>query len=117
MDEVGELSPGTQVAAAQVLQEREFERRGRGQSIRIDCSRRACYESRSESAVPRHFRPDLIIRLSIPSSSAALAGRIDVPLVESFIDRYAAQAGRDPNRVDRNAPAVAPVVAGPGNIR
>ncbi len=33
LDEVGELSPDTQVALLRVLQEREFERVGGGQSI------------------------------------------------------------------------------------
>jgi transcriptional regulator with GAF, ATPase, and Fis domain len=36
LDEVGELSPDTQVALLRVLQEREFERVGGIQSIRVD---------------------------------------------------------------------------------
>jgi formate hydrogenlyase transcriptional activator len=121
LDEVGELSPDTQVALLRVLQEREFERVGGGQSIRIDVRVVAATNRDLKAAVANGtFREDLYYRLNVfPLEVPPLRARkADVPLlVEYFIDRYARKAGKKIRSVDRKALQLLQSYPWPGNIR
>ena len=66
LDEVGELSPDTQVALLRVLQEREFERVGGRQPIRVDV-RVIAATNRDLTAAANNgtFRQDLFYRLNV----------------------------------------------------
>src|SRR6202035_3910539 len=66
LDEVGELLPDTQVALLRVLQEREFERVGGTQAVRIDVRLIAATNRDLKTAVGNGaFRQDLFYRLNV----------------------------------------------------
>jgi transcriptional regulator with GAF, ATPase, and Fis domain len=121
LDEVGELSPDTQVALLRVLQEREFERIGGGQSIRVDVRVIAATNRDLKAAVAKGaYREDLYYRLNVfPVEMPPLrARRADIPLlVEYFVDRYARKAGKSIRRVDKKTLQLLQSYPWPGNIR
>ena len=121
LDEVGELLPDTQVALLRVLQEREFERVGGRQSIRVDVRVVAATNRDLKAAVANGtFREDLYYRLNVfPLEMPPLrARRTDIPLlVEYFIDRYARKAGKNIRSVDKKTLQLLQSYPWPGNIR
>ena len=121
LDEIGELLPDTQVALIRVLQEREFERVGGQQAIRVDVRVVAATHRDLEAAVANgSFREDLYYRLNVfPLEIPPLrARRADIPLlVEYFIDRYARKAGKNIRSVDNKTLQLLQSYPWPGNIR
>jgi PAS domain S-box-containing protein len=121
LDEVGELPPDTQVALLRVLQEREFERVGGTQSIRVDVRIIAATNRDLDAAVAGgSFRSDLFYRLQVfPIEIPPLRERRDdIPLlVEYFIDRYARKAGKNIRQVNQETLELLQSYAWPGNIR
>jgi PAS domain S-box-containing protein len=121
LDEVGELLPDTQVALLRVLQEREFERVGGGQSIRVDVRVIAATNRDLKAAVANGaLREDLYYRLNVfPLEMPPLrARRADIPLlVEYFVDRYARKAGKSIRSVDKKTLQLLQSYPWPGNIR
>src|SRR6202795_2396941 len=121
LDEVGELSPDTQAALLRVIQERELERVGGGQSIRIDVRVVAATNRDLKAAVANGtFREDLYYRLNVfPLEMPPLrTRRADIPLlVEYFIDRYGRKAGKSIRRVDKKTLQLLQSYPWPGNIR
>ena len=121
LDEVGELLPDTQVALLRVLQEREFERVGGRQSIRVDVRVIAATNRDLKAAVANGaFREDLYYRLNVfPLEMPPLrARRVDIPLlVEYFVDRYARKAGKSIRSIDKKTLQLLQSYPWPGNIR
>jgi len=121
LDEVGELSPDTQVALLRVLQEREFERVGGVHSIRVDVRVIAATNRDLKAAVADGiFREDLYYRLNVfPLEIPPLrARRADIHLlVDYFIDRYARKAGKSIRTVDKRTLQLLEAYPWPGNIR
>jgi PAS domain S-box-containing protein len=121
LDEVGELSPDTQVALLRVLQEREFERVGGGQPIRVDVRLIAATNRDLQAAVANGtFRQDLFYRLNVfPIEVPPLRERKNdiLMLVEYFAQRYATRAGKHIRLIDKKTLALLQSYAWPGNIR
>jgi PAS domain S-box-containing protein len=121
LDEVGELSPDTQVALLRVLQEREFERVGGRQPILVDVRVVAATNRDLKAAVTDGtFRQDLFYRLNVfPIEVPPLREREDdlLMLVEYFVQRYAKRAGKDIRSIDKKALALLQSYDWPGNIR
>ena len=121
LDEIGELAPDTQVALLRVLQEREFERVGSGQSIRVDVRVVAATNRDLKAAVADGtFRQDLFYRLSVfPIAVPPLRERKEdiLMLVEYFVQRYATKAGKNIRSIDKKALDVLQSYNWPGNIR
>ena len=121
LDEVGELSPDIQVALLRVLQEREFERVGGRDRIRVDVRVIAATNRDLAAAVTQGtFRQDLFYRLNVfPLEMPPLrARREDIPvLVEYFIGRYARKAGKKFRRVAKRTLDRLRSYPWPGNIR
>jgi transcriptional regulator with GAF, ATPase, and Fis domain len=121
LDEVGELLPDAQVALLRVLQEREFERVGGGQPIRVDVRVIAATNRDLKAAVADGtFREDLFYRLNVfPIEVPPLRERSDdiQMLAEYFIDRYARKAGKNITTVDKMTLRLLESYPWPGNIR
>ena len=121
LDEVGELLPESQVALLRVLQEREFERVGSGQATRVDVRVIAATNRQLEVAVrDRTFRRDLFYRLNVfPIATPPLRERKEdiLMLVEYFVRRYAAKAGKTIRSIDKKTMEALQAYDWPGNIR
>jgi len=121
LDEVGELSPDTQVALLRVLQEREFERVGGRQPIHVDVRVVAATNRDLKAAVGNGtFRQDLFYRLNVfPIEVPPLRERKDdlLMLVEYFVQRYAKRAGKNIRSIDKKALNLLRAYDWPGNIR
>jgi PAS domain S-box-containing protein len=117
LDEVGELLPDTQAALLRVLQEREFERVGGGQTIQVDV--RVIAATNRDLNVGA-FRQDLLYRLNVfPIEVPALRERKDdiLMLVEYFVQRYASRAGKNIRSIDQKTLDLLQSYDWPGNIR
>ena len=121
LDEVGELPHDTQVALLRVLQEREFERVGGAQTIRVDVRVITATNRDLTAAVANgSFRQDLFYRLNVfPIEVPPLRERADdiLMLVEYFVQRYAARAGKHFSSIDKKTLDLLQRYDWPGNIR
>jgi len=121
LDEVGELPLETQLALLRVLQEREFERVGGGQSIRADVRViAATHRDLTAAMAAGTFRSDLFYRLNVfPIEMPPLRDRReDIPmLVAYFVDRFASKAGKLFRAVSKRTLDRLQSYPWPGNIR
>lgn len=121
LDEVGELPPETQVALLRVLQEREFERVGGTQPVRVDVRIIAATNRDLKAATASGaFRQDLFYRLNVfPIDVPPLRERGDdiLVLVEHLVQRYARIAGKNIRSIDKNTLELFESYDWPGNIR
>jgi PAS domain S-box-containing protein len=121
LDEVGELLPETQVALLRVLQEREFERVGGAQAIRVDVRViTATNRDLAAAAANGSFRQDLFYRLNVfPIEVPPLRERHEdiLLLVEYFVHRYAARMGKSIRSIDTKTLNLLQAYAWPGNVR
>jgi len=121
LDEVGELPPAFQGKLLRVLQEREFERVGGTQPIRVDVRILAATNRDLESAVASGaFRKDLYYRLNVVSLviPPLRDRREDIPMLARY---FAAKHGK---RVTRKLAGLSPEALAsleaydwPGNVR
>jgi PAS domain S-box-containing protein len=121
LDEVGELPPDTQVALLRVLQEREFERVGGTQSVKVDVRLIAATNHNLDSATAKgSFRSDLFFRLNVfPIEVPPLRERTDdiLMLLEYFVHRFARKVGKSFARIDKRTLELFRSYDWPGNIR
>ena len=121
LDEIGEISPKTQVQLLRVLQEGEIRRVGASDTVKVDVRVVAATnrDLKAEVAAGR-FREDLFFRLQVVTVRVpALRERKgDIALlVKHFLARHAAKQGRP---IPRVAPEVLEALAAydfPGNVR
>jgi PAS domain S-box-containing protein len=121
LDEAGELPLETQVALLRVLQEREIQRVGGNQPIRVNVRVLAATNRDLQKAIAAGaFREDLFYRLNVfPIHIPPLRERKeDIPmLVEYFIDRFARGAGKKIRSIEKQALELLESYSWPGNIR
>ena len=121
LDEIGELSPETQLALLRVLQEREIERVGSSQPISIDVRVLAATNRDLEAAASAGtFRQDLFYRLNVfPIRIPSLRERRDdIPLlVEYLVERYARRAGKRFSQINKKTLDILQAYDWPGNVR
>jgi formate hydrogenlyase transcriptional activator len=121
LDEIGEVPMETQVALLRVLQEREIQRVGGTQPIRVNVRILAATNRDLKKAIAAGtFREDLFYRFNVfPIHVPPLRERKeDIPmLVEYFIDRFARKAGKDIRSIDKQSLEFLESYSWPGNIR
>ncbi|HLJ49730.1 MAG TPA: sigma 54-interacting transcriptional regulator [Bryobacteraceae bacterium] len=121
LDEVGELPHDTQVALLRVLQEREFERVGGAQTIRVDVRViTATNRDLAAAVADGSFRQDLFYRLNVfPIEVPPLRDRTGdiLLLVEYFVRRYGRRAGKNFTSIDKETLELLQNYDWPGNIR
>jgi len=121
LDEVGELPLDTQIALLRVLQEREFERVGGKDAIKVDVRIIAATNRDLNGArAAGTFRSDLFYRLNVfPIQVPPLRERREdiAMLLEYFLHRYAKQAGKVFRSIDKHTLDFFRQYDWPGNIR
>ena len=120
LDEIGDISPRTQVALLRVLQDGIFERVGGTAPVRVDVRVVAATHRDLANMVQRgEFREDLYYRLcGVAVEVPSLADRIgDLPLLCEVILEDAARDGLPRRRLGRDALAALSRHAWPGNVR
>jgi two-component system response regulator HydG len=121
LDEVGDVSPGLQTKLLRVLQEREFERVGGEETLRVDVRVIAATNKdlREEVAAGR-FRQDLYWRLHvIPIHLPPLRERLeDIPLLAAhFLEKLRPRTRHRVREIEPDAMARLRSYRWPGNIR
>ncbi len=121
LDEIGAAAPAVQLRLLRVLQEREFERVGGAQSIRVDVRILAATNVDLQREVSEgRFREDLLYRLNVvPVRLPALRERaVDIPLlVEHFVQLSNQRNGRDVLGVEEETMRLLCDYPWPGNVR
>ncbi|HWN19097.1 MAG TPA: sigma 54-interacting transcriptional regulator [Gemmatimonadales bacterium] len=121
LDEIGELSPAIQVKLLRVLQEREFDRVGGTEPVKVDVRVVAATNRNLETALAEgNFREDLYYRLNVfPIFIPPLRERRSdvLPLADHFVEKYARQHGKTIKRI--STPAIDQLASyhWPGNVR
>ncbi len=121
LDEIGDLSPAIQLKLLRVLQEKEIERVGAHQPVRVDVRViSATNRDLAQLMAEGRFRADLYYRVAvIPIHLPPLRERReDIPLlVERLVRRLALRTGKDITGVSRPAMDLLASHAWPGNVR
>ena len=121
LDEIGDLSPSTQIKLLRVLQEREFERVGGIETLKVSVRVVAATNRDLEQLIADGtFREDLYYRLNVfPIHLPPLRDRrADILLLaDHFVGQYARANNREITRI--STPAIDMLMAyhWPGNVR
>jgi formate hydrogenlyase transcriptional activator len=121
LDEIGDMPLELQPKLLRVLQEREFERLGSGQTVRVDVRVvAATNQDLGQLVSKRLFRADLFYRLNvIPICLPPLRERVQdiLPLTEFFVAKFAARLNKPIDLIPDEVMAVLKAHDWPGNIR
>ena len=121
LDEIGDLSPQIQVKLLRVLQEREIERVGGNQPLKVDVRLITATNRKLEQEVKNGaFREDLYYRLNVfPIHMPPLRERKSdiVLLADYFVEKYAEKNGTPIKRISSPALDLLTSYHWPGNIR
>ena len=121
LDEIGEMTLGTQTKLLRILQEREFERIGSNTPIKVDIRViTATNRNLAEEVDKGRFREDLYYRLNvIHIHMPPLRDRKeDIPLlVEHFLIKYRYEPGAIPTTISEDAMQKLVGYDWPGNVR
>jgi Nif-specific regulatory protein len=121
LDEIGTMEPHLQVKLLRVLQEREFERVGDTQTMKVDVRVIAATNVDLQEEVAKGiFREDLFYRLNVVSVylPPLRNRREDIPrLIDYFLDKYNSLNERRLRRINRDMLNVLLRYPWPGNVR
>jgi formate hydrogenlyase transcriptional activator len=121
LDEIGEIPLETQVKLLRVIQERELERVGGTNTIKVDVRIIAATNRNLEEEVTAgRFRSDLYYRLNVfPIVLPPLRSRLEdiAPLANFFLGRYSKYTGRKVTAISANVIKELKSYLWPGNVR
>jgi len=121
LDEIGELTPGMQVKLLRVLQEREFERVGGNQTIKVDVRVITATNRDIEKAMQEGlFREDLYYRLNVVSLAIPplRERKEDIPgLIDFFIKKYSEENKKNISGISGETRDLLMRYSYPGNVR
>ena len=121
LDEISEIDPALQAKLLRVLQEREFERVGSAQTIKVDVRIVATTNRDLTRQIDEgRFREDLYYRLNVIEIAlpSLRERRDDVPaLVRSFIERYNSENNKNIESISDEAMDLLMQYEWPGNVR
>jgi DNA-binding NtrC family response regulator len=121
LDEIGDVPAEIQVKLLRVLQEREFERVGGTETVKVDVRLiSATHRDLERQIAVGQFREDLYYRLNVfPIDLPPLRERIgDIALLaEHFVQKYARSFGKTIRGLDAGAVVALNGYAWPGNVR
>ena len=121
LDEIGEISLGMQKKLLRVLQEKEFERVGGTETVKVNVRVIAATNKELLREVGEgRFREDLFYRLNVITvDMPPLRDRGDdiVLLTEYFLDKHRFAPGAPPARISEEAVALLQEHSWPGNVR
>src|SRR5580658_6151176 len=121
LDEIGDMPLELQPKLLRALQEREFERLGSSQTVRVNVRVVAATNQDLEQLVAKKlFRADLFYRLNvIPLCLPPLRERVEdiLPLTEFFITKFAARLNKPIDLIPDKVVEILKAHDWPGNIR
>src|SRR6266478_1127326 len=121
LDEIGDINLSTQIKLLRVLQEREFERLGGSEPIKINVRLIAATNKDLEKAIANgDFREDLYYRLNVFSifMPPLRERKSDVLLLaDHFMEKYASEHGKRIKRISTPAIDMLFSYHWPGNVR
>ena len=121
LDEIGDLNLSTQVKLLRVLQEREFERLGGTETIKVNVRLVVATNKDLEEAIGKHqFREDLFYRLNVFTifMPALRERKPDIlQLAEHFVSKFEREHGKHIKRISTPAIDMLTSYHWPGNVR
>jgi len=121
LDEIGDLSPVLQSKLLRILQEKEFERVGSSQTLKVDARVVAATHRNLEEGIrKRTFREDLYYRLNVVTVSLPplRERKEDIPpLIEHFLKKYSQENQKPTFSLSKEARDLLLSYNYPGNIR
>ncbi len=121
LDEIGEISPTTQIKLLRALQEREFERVGGMETLRVDVRLIAATNKDLERAIADGtFREDLYYRLNVFTVFVPplRERKPDILLLaDHFVEKYAHEHNKTVKRISTPAIDMLMSYHWPGNVR
>ncbi len=121
LDEIGDMTPGTQVKLLRVLQDRTLQRLGGKEILTVDVRVIAATHRDLEAAIRKgQFREDLYYRLSVVviSLPPLRERKEDIPeLVKFFLRKYARELGFENAAIHPEALEFLQAQNWPGNVR
>ncbi len=121
LDEVSEIPAGVQIKLLRFLQEREFERVGGNETLKVDVRVVAATNRDLKQRVDEgRFREDLYYRLKVVQLDVPplRVRRSDIPLLaQTFVRKYARENAREVNGFTQRALQHLMIYPWPGNVR
>lgn len=121
LDEIGDLSLGTQIKLLRVLQEKEFERVGGNETIKVDVRVIAATNQNLKKLIEEgKFREDLYYRLNVVHIElpSLRERKEDIPLLVSyFINRLNEEKGYEIKGITKETMQILLNYQWPGNVR